>query len=148
MSNNMVEIIIPSSAEFLSIARLALSGVAAKLPFSIEDIEELKIALSEAVSNSIQHGYNQDKSQKIHVSCGISDNALEIVVKDTGTGFDPKTLDKKRKEPSPENNFSLGLGLTFIKNLMDDVQVNSSEGNGTEVTMIKKCVPSPTAVIN
>ena len=150
-SNLSLKMQVPCSSEFVGVVRLALSGVASRMNFPIDIIEDIKVSVSEACTNVIQHAYGDTPDHEkdiIDIEAIINDNELTIIIKDYGKGFNLKDIGSTKQIQFSQEKLGLGLGLEFIKNLMDDVQVNSSEGNGTEVTMIKKCVPSPTAVIN
>jgi serine/threonine-protein kinase RsbW len=135
-----MDIIIPCSSEFVSIIRLAISGVAARMNFAIEDIEDIKISVSEACTNAIQHAYpdNTGKDNKIHIKARMHQEELEIEVKDNGKGFDLGILGTTAQKKASEEKMGLGLGITFIKNLMDHAEFSSNDGEGTTVRMFKK----------
>jgi serine/threonine-protein kinase RsbW len=138
LSNKVVNLNIPSSSEFVSIVRLAVSGIASRMQFTIEDIEDIKISVSEACTNSIQHGYKTDNpSNTIAITLIIHDEKLEITVQDKGSGFDVSKLDKTPSPQIEEDKMGLGLGLTFIKNLMDEMNLESKIGVGTTLKMAK-----------
>ena len=130
-----VKLSIPSVAEYVGIVRLAISGIAARMNFPVEDVEDLKIAISEACSNCVQYAYEDGTNNFIDINCQIHSDKLVIEVIDKGQGFDYSLVENNQKEPSTEIN--LGLGLTFIKNLMDDMTVDSKIGQGTTVTIVK-----------
>lgn len=135
----LVELSIPSMSEFVGIIRLAVSGIATRMNFTIEEIEDIKIAVSEACTNSVQYAYNQQDG-RIDVVCQLYSDRLEIIVKDTGKGFDiEKALLNPGKKDVPEDpdKLGLGLGLTFIKSLMDETSFSSEEGKGTTIKMVK-----------
>lgn len=132
-----IEIKIPSKAQYIGITRLAVSGIASRLGFSFEAIEDIKIALSEAVTNAIQHAY--DDTGIIIVGCALYKDKIELIVSDFGQSFD---YDKTKKETGPfegeEDITELregGLGLYLIESLMDEVTITENEG--VTVFMIK-----------
>ena len=131
----VVKLTIPCLSEYVGVARLAISGIAARMEFPVEDVEDIKIAISEACTNCVQYAYEDPASNVIDISCTIYSTKLVVEVKDTGKGFDYSIVEKKENKPSSE--FNLGLGLTFIKNLMDDMSVDSHIGQGTTVTIVK-----------
>lgn len=135
---------IPSATEFVSIVRLAISGVASRMNFTIEEIEDIKISVSEACTNAIQHAYSDGNGvdDKIHITARMHPDELEIEVKDKGTGFDLSILGTKAQKEASEEKLGLGLGITFIKNLMDHAEFTSNKSEGTTVKMFKK---APTA---
>jgi len=132
-----VEMTIPSSSEFVSVVRLTLSGIAARLNFSVEDIEDLKIAISEACTNAVQHAYEEGSHNTIDLVFNIYSDKLEMIVKDTGKGFNPKDAVSEKDSSGSVDKFGLGLGLTFIKSLMDEAHIESKLGQGTTISMTK-----------
>ncbi len=125
----VIELKIPSLPEFVGIARLTLSGVASRMDFSYDEIEDLKIALAEACNNAILHAY---ANEVILVKFTMEENGLRIEVVDKGAGFDPKKTERKKPPPSEEG----GMGIFLIKALVDEVNFLSSS-EGTCVEMIK-----------
>ncbi len=135
-----IHLSIPASSEFVVVARLSVSGIAARMNFTVEDIEDIKIALSEACTNAIQHAYDQHEGggKKIDIHFILAGDKLEIEVRDTGVGFNPQgVISKKQTDASASDQFGLGLGLTFIKSLMDAYDIQSELGKGTVVKMVK-----------
>jgi len=138
MSENAnIKLTIPCQAEFVSVVRLAISGVATRMSFPIEDIEDIKIAVSEACTNVVQHAYTSANHGNIDIECNVLPSKLEIVVKDSGKGFDTSKLESNPKVSHPDERLGMGLGITFMRNLMDEVKINSEEGSGTAVIMAK-----------
>lgn len=125
---------IPNKAEYVGVARLAVSGIATRLNFSIEEIDDIKIAMSEAITNAVQYAYDE-KEGRIEITCTSYPKKLEIVVQDQGKGFD---LNKKAPSKTPKSKLGMGLGLTFMKNLMDEADVTSKIGKGTTIRLVKK----------
>lgn len=132
-NNNMISLTLPNSAEFVSVARLTLSGIANRMGFNFDEIEDLKVAMSEACTNALKHGSDINTSKYI-VNYIMYANQLEIDVCDEGSGFDINMV----SDPDLENPKDNGLGLYIIKTLMDEVEVVSKENNGTIIRMIKK----------
>ena len=141
MSENMdntIKIDVPALSEFVSVVRLAISGLASRIGFTIEDIEDIKIAVSEGCTNAVQHGYeDQDIVGRIYATAEVTDNALKIDISDKGNGFDVKILGTEEQIERSEQKLGLGLGLTFIRNLMDEVEIITSPGEGTTIRMTK-----------
>ena len=132
-----LEFTMPSSSEYVGVMRLAISGIASRLNFTIEDIEDIKIAISEACTNAVQHGYGNEVGGRVTVVCDVHPDKLEIQVKDSGSGFETSILGTDKQKEASEAKLGLGLGLTFIKNLMDDSEIISEPGKGTTIRMIK-----------
>ena len=128
--------------EFLSkpcneaFARIAVASFAAQLDPSIEEISDIKTAVSEAVTNCIIHGY-EDHIDIIEIKCSLFSNIIEIQVIDNGKGIENI---EKAKEPlytnKPEFERS-GMGFTIMENFMDELKVESIIGVGTKITMKK-----------
>ena len=131
---------IPALAEFVGVVRLAVSGIATRMNFTIDEIEDIKISISEACTNAIQHAYGENlnpEENKIDIKIYIVNNELEIVVQDHGSGFDLSILGTKEQKEKSHEKLGLGLGLTFIKSLMDSADFKSTIGKGTEIKMQK-----------
>ncbi|MBQ5850863.1 MAG: anti-sigma F factor, partial [Lachnospiraceae bacterium] len=105
----------------------------------LEEINDVKTAVSEAVTNAIVHGY-EDREGIIYLEGIIKEKSIEISVKDEGVGI---ANIKEAREPlyttKPEEERS-GMGFTFMEIFMDEVHIDSKVGEGTEVRMIKKIV--------
>lgn len=132
-----VELTIPSLSDYVGVARLAASGVANRMKFTHEDIEDIKIAVSEACTNAVQYAYG-DSVGNIFLTFSIYEGRLEITVQDKGRGFD---IDSQNDTASNDpDKIGLGLGIVFMRSLMDNVEYNSSE-DGTRVIMTKNLRP-------
>lgn len=118
-------------------ARVAVAAYAARLNPTIEEISDIKTAVSEAVTNAIIHGYNGGTG-RIMLVCGIDGNELLVEVTDKGVGIQDI---EKAMEPMytsrPELERS-GMGFAFMQTFMDKVTVDSTPGQGTTVKMIKR----------
>ena len=79
-----VEMRVPAKSQFVGVARLTISGLASRLGFSYDDIEDLKIASSEAVTNAVQHAYKEDEEGEVVIGCALYKDKLEIMVADHG----------------------------------------------------------------
>ncbi|MBQ8904584.1 MAG: anti-sigma F factor [Oscillospiraceae bacterium] len=123
-----------------ALARMCVSAFASQLDPTIEEINDIKAAVSEAVTNCIVHGY-KDTIGDITIELKIKENTtLYIKIKDKGCGI-PDV--KKAMEPlfttSPETERS-GLGFSVMESFMDKLKVTSKVGKGTSVTMTKRLV--------
>lgn len=126
-----------SRSENESFARVVVAAFAAQLNPTLEQIADIKTAISEAVTNCIIHGY-EGKEGKISIYCSIEDKLLTVVVTDHGRGIDDI---EQAMEPmyttKPEMERS-GMGFSFMEAFMDDLEVTSTPGEGTVVVMTKK----------
>jgi serine/threonine-protein kinase RsbW len=139
---------LPASADFVDVVRLNLYGIATKMGFSYEEIEDMKVAVSEACNNSVLYAYGQENGI-VKVIFEMNDEALSIIVKDEGVSFD---LGSIAVENSTVHNKELeevqigGLGFYLMQALMDDVIVETHAGKGTEVTLTKRIMRREEAV--
>ena len=129
--------------EFLSksaneaFARIAVASFASQLDPTIEEIADIKTAVSEAVTNSIIHGYSNGDGI-VKVKAKLYENEIEIEVSDTGSGIENV---KEAREPLYTTKGNLersGMGFTIMENFMDDLSVESIVGLGTKIVMTKK----------
>ncbi|WP_199533642.1 ATP-binding protein [Romboutsia maritimum] len=120
---------ITSNPQYVGIIRLTTSGIANKIGFPIDDIEDIKVAVSEACTNAIKHS-NDDI---FNITFKILDNGLNIEIQDNGQGYDISKI----KAPDLENPKENGLGLFIIQSLMDDVSIESNDKDGTIIKMTK-----------
>ena len=119
-------------------ARLSVAAFAAQLDPTIEEIADVKTAVSEAVTNSIIHGYENDKKGIIKIEAIISGRKATIVIEDYGKGIED--IDKAREplytsRPDLERS---GMGFTVMESFMDTLIVESKKGKGTKIIMTKK----------
>ncbi len=134
---NYVRFEFPSLPENVSFARSCVGAFAAQLNCTLEEIEEIKLVVSEAVSNSIIHGYDNRPYEKVVVMATILENQImEIMVEDYGRGM---TNIEQAMEPSFSSDPArMGLGFSLMKSFMDELNVCSQPGQGTSVKM-KRC---------
>lgn len=140
MSQTPIKLRIPAEADYLDIVRAALYAIAAKAGFAYEDIEDMKVAITEACSNAILHAYkgNDDRGE-VDIEFLSSEGGLSITVRDYGASRPgreaPVTAAGLHGTPISEAPIG-GLGLFMMKALMDDVKVRVN--NGTEVVLTKR----------
>lgn len=118
-------------------ARIAVAAFIAELNPTMDEMSDIKTAVSEAVTNAIIHGYENPEEQ-VALSCSIAGNRVEIEVKDSGKGIaDVKRAMEPFYTTKPELERS-GMGFAFMETFMDEVEVFSEVGKGTRVRMSKK----------
>lgn len=121
-----------------SFARVAVAAFVAPLDPTVEELTEIKTAVSEAVSNSIIHAYGEDEDGWVTVECAIEDDGrVTIIVADAGIGIEDVALAREPLYTSRPGEERSGMGFTVMESFMDKVEVESSPGLGTRVTMIK-----------
>ena len=129
MSHEVVSMNMSTNPNFVSVIRLTTSGIASRMGFTLDDIDDLKVSISEACTNAIKHS----KEDSFEVIFHIYDDRLTIEVNDKGTGYDKTQV----KEPDLKNPQTSGLGLFIIKTLMDEVEINTCSEKGTSIKMTK-----------
>ncbi|HBR33986.1 MAG TPA: anti-sigma F factor, partial [Firmicutes bacterium] len=108
---------------------------AAQLDFTLNELEEIRVATSEAVSNCVIHAY-REQSGEIQLELKIQDETLSIKVIDGGCGISDLDLAKTAAySTDPER---MGLGLVFMESFMDQMTIESQLNQGTQVLMVKK----------
>jgi stage II sporulation protein AB (anti-sigma F factor) len=123
-----------------SLVRSLIGAYAARKNPNIEVINDIKTAVSEALSNSIIHGYSDDATKDIHIDAELADDALTVSIRDFGVGIaDIKKATSGFFTTKPELEHS-GLGFTIMQAFMDSVDVNSKINEGTTITMKKRLV--------
>ena len=131
---NYVRFEFQSLPENVSFARSCVGAFAAQLNCTLEEIEEIKLVVSEAVSNCIIHGYANQTDKKVLIMATIlGDSSMEIMIEDYGQGI-------ADIEQAMEPNFSsdpnrTGLGFTLMKSFMDELEVESQPGQGTIIKL-------------
>lgn len=134
--------------EFLSksnneaFARITVAAFVASLDPTIEEISDIKTAVSEAVTNSIVHGY-EDKIGIINLKCKIIDREVIIEISDNGKGIENIEMAKQPLYTSKPNLERSGMGFTIMESFMDDLKVESVLGLGTKITMKKTIKEQP-----
>jgi serine/threonine-protein kinase RsbW len=130
----IVRLSVPARAEYIALARLALSGLADIVGLSDEQLADLKLALTEAVSNSVRHAY-ADGAGFVSIAYELSGVALAVEVVDDGKGFDPE-------RPAPLEGEELtegGLGIAIIRSIADEFELQSQPGvRGSRLRFVKR----------
>ncbi len=120
-----------------SFARVAVAAFASPLDPTVEELTEIKTAVSEAVSNAVIHAYPGSEGM-VTVECTIDgDRRVIIIVSDTGVGIEDVELAREPLYTSKPGEERSGMGFTVMESFMDRLEVESQPGAGTKVTMIK-----------
>lgn len=126
-----------SRSENEAFARNAVAAFALPLSPTVEEIGDIKTAVSEAVTNCIVHAYHS-RGGEIKVACGYQGDVLTIEVSDQGAGIDDISLAMQPFYTTGAENERSGMGFTIMKTFTDGLSVRSEKGKGTTVTMQKK----------
>ncbi|MBS4194555.1 anti-sigma F factor [Lederbergia citri] len=120
-----------------SFARVTVAAFIAQLDPTLDELTEIKTVVSEAVTNAIIHGYEQNPTGIVYISAAIEDDMIDLVIRDNGVGI--KDIEEA-KQPlfttKPELERS-GMGFTIMENFMDHMEVESHPGTGTTIRLIK-----------
>ena len=126
----VVALSIPAKAEYIVLCRLALAGLARVRALEAETVADLKLALTEACSNSIRHAYAQGRTGVVEVRYELNGEKLQVEVTDDGAGFDVSTL---APDGEPDEG---GLGIAIIRALTDELAIES-DGRGSRLRLTK-----------
>ena len=131
-SFDFIEMKFPAKPEYVGVIRLSVSGIANRMGFTYEDIEDLKISISEAVTNVVNHAYGDKNNGEVTIGFGVYEDRLEVMVADHGGSFNLKEVKSKigpyDSNESVENLREGGFGLFLINTLMDKVEINNNSG--------------------
>jgi len=116
---------IPAKAEYITLCRLALTGLAQLREIGDETMAELKLALTEAVSNSVRHAYGDEGDGHVDITYRLQPDRLGIEVVDNGLGFDAAD---ERPPLEGEDLAEGGLGIAIIKTVADEFELESTPG--------------------
>lgn len=135
--DNEMELNFLSKSNNEAFARITVAAFAAQLDPTIEELADIKTAVSEAVTNCIIHGY-EDTEGIVKVKATLLDNVIEIEISDNGKGIEDIELARKPLYTTKGNLERSGMGFTIMESFMDEVEIHSIVGIGTKITMKKK----------
>lgn len=127
-----IRLTIPAKAEYIALGRLALTGIARFRPLTAEALGDLKLALTEACTNSVKHAYDENGG-RVGITYELYADRLEVEVVDDGEGF--------RRHPAAADGDGIGesgLGLAIIKAVADDVEIGDRDGGGASLRFVKR----------
>lgn len=141
LTDNEMKIEFISKSNNEAFARISVAAFVAQLDPTIEEISDIKTAVSEAVTNAIVHGY-EDKMGIVTLICKIHENEVYIEVSDKGKGISNIEMAKQPLYTTKPNLERSGMGFTIMESFMDEIDVQSIVGLGTKVIM-KKTIKQP-----
>ncbi|MGB2953154.1 MAG: ATP-binding protein [Gaiellaceae bacterium] len=127
-----VRLTMPAKAEYITLGRLALSALARVRPLPDETLSDLKLALTEACTNSVRHAYRDGRRGMVEIVYRLEPDRLEVEVKDDGEGFTPENLELEEGGLSEG-----GLGIAIIRAIVDELEVGKGEGGGSRLRFVK-----------
>jgi serine/threonine-protein kinase RsbW len=123
ISRSVVSLVIPAKAEYIALGRLALTGLLRSRAVEPEVLADVKLALTEACSNSVRHAYADGRRGEVEIRYELVDETLAVEVSDEGGGFDPSLV-----EAGPGELDEGGLGIAIIRALTDDLSIGPRSG--------------------
>lgn len=136
VKTNQVEMRFDAKSVNEGFARMAVTAFMADMNPTLDEMEDVKTAVSEAVTNAIIHGY-QDENQKVNMFCKKEDNKLTVIIEDAGVGIADVEQAKQPFYTTKKEEERSGMGFAFMEAFMDEMEVISKVGIGTRVVMVK-----------
>lgn len=138
-TDTAVSLTLPAKAEYLLLTRLALAGISRTVPIDEESLADLKLAVTEACANAVNHAY-ADGQGTVRVTFRLLQDEVEIVVADDGPGVPTDRLPTLPADPEvPVTPAESGMGLAIVNAIMDEVTVEPGPGGrGTTLVMRKR----------
>jgi serine/threonine-protein kinase RsbW len=129
----IVALTIPARAEFIALCRLALTGLARTRALAPEIVADLKLALTEACSNSVRHAYAEGREGIVEIRYELGDDKIRVEVADDGHGFDPALVERPLEEIDEG-----GLGIAIIRAVTDELDIAPGpKGQGSRLRFTK-----------
>ena len=126
-----VRLTIPARPEYISLGRLALTAIAGVRPLSDETLHDLKLAFTEACTNSVKHAYDERGRGRVDIVYELRGDRLSVEVGDAGAGFNPAQVS------DTDELAEGGLGIAIIRALADEVEIAEREGGGSRLRFVK-----------
>lgn len=131
-ANNKARIEVLARSENIGFVRMSVATFASQLDFTLGELEEIKVAVSEGISNSVLHAYPGKEEGMVFIELEIDGDTLYLTIEDRGQGIeDPEEV----LEPAYSSSDRMGLGFAFIKSFMDSFELQSSPGKGVLLRM-------------
>lgn len=138
MSRNIMELRFSAKSENESFARVTVAAFVSQLDPTVDELTDLKTVVSEAVTNAIIHGYDENEEGMVYLRTELKDNLVTITIQDEGQGIDDiETARQPLFTSKPELERS-GMGFTIMENFMDSVEIVTAKGKGTTITLTKR----------
>ncbi|MBW4841033.1 MAG: anti-sigma F factor [Paenibacillaceae bacterium] len=129
-----------AKSENESFARVTVAAFVSQLDPTMDEITDLKTVVSEAVTNSIIHGYDGNPEGVVSISAAIEGDTVTLIIEDQGRGIEDVELAKQPLYTSKPELERSGMGFTIMENFMDEFDVISEMGGGTRIRMKKRIV--------
>lgn len=138
MNENYIKIESKSRLENIATIRVAITSFLSTLNIHFDELMDIKTALSEAVTNAIDHAYEEEQDEKIIVEAYIYDyEKIQIIITDFGKGIEDISLAMTPAYTSKPESEHAGMGFTIMESFMDEVIIDSKVNEGTKITLTK-----------
>ena len=137
MPDNKMRLVFDGVSENESFARMAVAAFAVQLNPTMNELADIKTALSEGVTNAIVHGY-EGKGGDVEIRADITGNLLHIEIIDEGVGIENIALAREPFYTTKAEEERSGMGFSVMESFMDELDVASAPGEGTRLTMLKR----------
>jgi len=144
---NEMTLTFSARSENEAFARVAIASFVSQLDPTLEELNDLKTAVSEAVTNAIIHGYDSNPAGKVTIEASIEGDSVSIIISDNGHGIEDLDLARQPLYTSKPELERSGMGFTIMENFMDRFEVSSDLGGGTPLSMLKR-IESKKALYN
>ena len=141
MEQNYLKLDIKAVLDNVSVVRVAIATFISNMDITIDELMDVKTAVSEAVTNSIEHGYDEYNQGNVKGEAYIIQDEydiIKIIVEDTGVGIEDIELATTPAYTSKPEMEHAGMGFTIMESFMDEILIDSVAGQGTKITLIKK----------
>jgi stage II sporulation protein AB (anti-sigma F factor) len=145
--HNLMKLSFASRSENEAFARITVAAFVAQLDPTMEQLDEIKTVVSEAVTNAIIHGYNENADGVVSIEAEIDGDTVLISISDQGKGIEDLDLARQPLFTSRPELERSGMGFTIMENFMDEFDVVSSPEGGTSLKMRKR-IESKKALFN
>ncbi|MFC4103789.1 MULTISPECIES: anti-sigma F factor [Paenibacillus] len=146
-ASNEMRLAFSARSENEAFARITVAAFVSQLDPTMEELNDLKTVVSEAVTNAIIHGYDSDPAGMVTIEASIVGDTVSLVIKDSGNGIEDLELARQPLFTSKPELERSGMGFTIMENFMDGFEVISEPGNGTSIAMTKR-IESKKALFN
>ena len=141
--NNFLKLEIKAKLENVAVVRVAISSFVSNLEITVDELMDIKTAVSEAVTNSIEHGYEGvlDEDSSVIINAYIDskeDDIVKVEIIDMGIGIDDVELATTPTYTSKPELEHAGMGFTIMETFMDEIEIDSNKENGTTIILTKK----------
>jgi stage II sporulation protein AB (anti-sigma F factor) len=144
---NEMKLTFSARSENEAFARVAVAAFISQLDPTMDELNDLKTVVSEAVTNAIIHGYDSDPGGMVTIEATINGDMVKLSIKDSGNGIEDLDLARQPLYTSKPELERSGMGFTIMENFMDGFEVSSEPGKGTSIAMTKR-IESKKALFN